>query len=393
MAVGDVPLTFEARGVIAQFGNRALKLARLRPGRSGRPKDLEAVVPNASGSRGLLVLPFAKLTEFTQLDARDAALYYEIKSATVMAAPDPFLLRSLRLRVDQKQGATEAVKAEAEREIEMDKTDRFQVRLGLIAQMTRECGTRMGDRFMASASTEKLLGFVQKKEVGGVRIDVDELTKRVIVLTAQAAGATPAEIEARLEQLADLAMPFGMPGVAVARKADGFLIRQRHKLAALVKAMKAARREVRSEAVDAVDKAVPKVAQALGFVDERLATVDTLIADMTRALKEWDTTLARLQQARRGVAWGLDGWQLMVETWDEAKVMVRKFESPEPLERNVVWIEQNMPILPRHEWDPHAALIAVDDGVVSTAQPVKMLHGWRDGVMDEELAKRLDKKS
>jgi hypothetical protein len=73
--------------------------------------------------------------------------------------------------------------------------------------------------------------------------------------------------------------------------------------------------------------------------------------------------------------------------------MARKFESPEPLERNIAWIEQNMPILPRYEWDPNAALAIAEDSPIATAQPVKMMHGWRDGAMDEELARRLAKKS
>jgi hypothetical protein len=394
MAAGESPQTFEARGAIAQYCNRALKLVRLRPAKSGRPKDMEAVVPNSdSGGRGYLILPFAKVPEFTQLDARDSAMQYEIKAASALNTPDPFVLRSLRLKVDQKHGATDAIKAAAEREIETDKTEKFRIRLALIAQLTRDCGTRMGDRFMASASTERLLEFVQKKEIGGIRIDVDELTKRVVHLTGQAIGAQPVDVEKRLEKLIDLAAPFGTPGVPTDRKTDGFLIRQRHSLARLVASLKEARQEVRAAAMGAIDKAEPRVVQTLGFVDERLNAVDGLFADLTRALKDWDMTLSRLQQARRSVAWGLDGWDQMVEAWDESKVMARKFESPEPLERNIAWIEQNMPILPRYEWDPNAALAIAEDSPIATAQPVKMMHGWRDGAMDEELARRLAKKS
>lgn len=394
MAIGESPLTFEARGVIAQYGNRALRLARLRPAKSGRPKDMEAVVPNSdSGGRGYLVLPFAKVPEFTQLDARDSALQYEIKTASTLNTPDPFVLRTLRLQVDRKRGATDAIKAAAERDIETDKAERFRIRLGLIAQLTRDCGTRMGDRFMASASTERLLEFVQAKEVGGARIDVDELTKRVIHLTGQATGVAPTDLEKRLERLADLAAPFGTPGVPAERKTDGFLIRQRHGLARLVAALKGARQEVRAPAVATIDKAEPRIVQVLGFIDERLSAVDGMFADLTRTLKDWDMALPRLHQARRSVGWGLDGWDQMLEAWDEAKVMARKFESPEPIERNIAWIEQNMPILPRYEWDPNAALMITDDGPVATAQPIKMMHGWRDGVMDEELARRMTKKS
>lgn len=394
MTAGESPQTFEARGVIAQYGNRTLKLARLRPAKSGRPKDMEAVVPNSdSGGRGYLVMPFAKVPEFTQLDARDSALQYEIKAATSLNAPDPFVLRRLRLNVDMKRGLTDAAKAAAERDIEIDKTERFRIRLGLVAQMTRDCGTRMGDRFMASASTERLLEFVQKKEIGGIRIDVDELTKRVVHLTGQAIGAPPAEVEKRLDRLTDLSAPFGTPGVPTERKTDGFLIRQRHDLASLLAGVKDARKDIRAQAMGAVDKAEPRIAQALSFVDERLAAVDGLFIDLTRALKDWEMTLSRLQQARRGVAWALDGWDQMNEAWEESKVMARKFESPEPLERNIVWIEQNMPILPRHEWDPNAALAIADEGPIATAQPVKMMHGWRDGAMDEELARRLAKKN
>ena len=91
-------------------------------------------------------------------------------------------------------------------EIETDKAERFRIRLALIAQLTRDCGTRMGDHFMTSASTERLLEFVQKKEIGGIRIDVEELTKRVIHLTGQATGVAPADVGKRLEQLADLVL-------------------------------------------------------------------------------------------------------------------------------------------------------------------------------------------
>ncbi|MSP88496.1 MAG: hypothetical protein EXQ92_06735 [Alphaproteobacteria bacterium] len=263
---------------------------------------MEAVVPNSdSGGRGYLVLPFAKVPELTQLDARDSALQYEIKAASTLNAPDRFVLRTLRLKVDFKHGATDAIKTAAERDTEVDKAERFRIRLALIAQLTRDCGTRMGDRFMASASTERLLEFVQKKEIGGISIDVDELTKRVVQLTGQAIGAPPADVEKRLERLVELAAPFGTPGVPAERKTDGFLIRQRHGLAGLVASLKGTRPEIRATAIGAIDKAEPRVIQTLDFVDERLNAVDGLFANLARALKDWDMTLSRLQQARRSV--------------------------------------------------------------------------------------------
>jgi len=389
----NLPTTFEVRGAAAHFGNRSIKLARLRPGKSGRPKDMETVIPNASGARGQLIVPFAKLLDFTQLDARDTALYGEIKGASVLGAPDPIKLRALRLKIDQSHGATEAIKEATRRECESDATDRFQMRLSLIARMTRETGTRMGDRFMASASAEKLIELVQTKQLGGVRIDVDELTKRVFFLTGQAVELAPAELERRLELLVDLVVPFGTLGLAAVRKSGGYLIRQRHRLAALVEGVKEARSQVREIAVDQVDRTVPRLAQALAFVDARIDTIDSFLPDLGRALKEWEATRTRIQEVCRAVSWGLDGWDIMADTWEEAKSMARKFESPEPLEQNLTWIAHNMPILPRHEVDPNAVLIDLDEGAIAVAQPVKMMHGWRDGQLDEELARRTGKKA
>jgi len=174
----------------------------------------------------------------------------------------------------------------------------------------------------------------------------------VILLTAQHIGGTPADIEKRLEQLADLAMPFGTVGLATARKTDGFLIRQRHRLAALIDGLKEKRDNASSAAIAATENALPRLVQVLEFVDARLEAVNKMFADLSAALKDWDMTIARITQARRGAGWGLDGWYLMSEAWEEAKIMARKFESADPLDRNIVWIEQNAPLLPRHEWDP-----------------------------------------
>ncbi|MBM3571966.1 MAG: hypothetical protein FJX52_06320 [Alphaproteobacteria bacterium] len=143
--IGDLPLTFEARSAIAHFDKRALKLARLRTGKSGQPKDLEVVVPGAGGSKGQLVVPLDKLPEFSQLDARDMALHGAIKDAVATKPAEPFLMRKIRIDVDSRHALTDEARAAAQPEAKADEIDRFQVRISFIALLTRECGICLGD--------------------------------------------------------------------------------------------------------------------------------------------------------------------------------------------------------------------------------------------------------
>lgn len=390
--IGDLPVTFEARGTIAHFGNRALKLARLRSGWTGPTKAIEVLVPSAGGARGRLVVPLAKLAEFSQLDERDTVLLGEINKAVALKTPEPMQLRRVRIEVDEKHGTTEAIRAEAASEAKADKTDRFQVRLSLIAQLTRECGVRLGDRFMASANTERLIDLIHDTRQIDARIDVDELTRRVVEITGNAVNIAPAEIQRRLEQLADLLTPFGKVGLPFARKPDGFLIRARHQLVGLIDGLVAARPKIRSEAVESIDKALPNVKLTLAYVDEKFAAVETQLTDLSRALMEWQTTVMQVHESRRSVAGGLDGWQQMAEAYAEGETVARKTDSLEPLERNIIWIEQNMPLLPQREVDPNSVLVSMVDGAMAMAQQVKEIHGWKDGELDEEMAQRLGMK-
>lgn len=387
--IGDLPLTFEARGAMAHFANRALKLARLRMGWTGPTRSIEVLLPSAGGGPGRLVVPLTKLAAFNQLDARDTALLEAVAKASTTKAPEPMQMRRLRIEVDEVHGLTDAHKEEAANEIKSDKMDRFQVRLSLIAQLTRECGVRLGDRFMAAANTDRLIELIHEKQLAEARIDVDELMRRVMEITGTAIHVSPSEIERRLEQLAELMTPFGKAGLPYARRKDGFLTRQRHQLAKLVNGLVAARSEIRPEAVEAVDKALPNVKQALGFVDDRLAATDALLADLSRALMEWQTTVMQVHESRRCVAGGLDGWSQMAEAFDEGETMARKISDTEPLEKNILWIEENMPILPLREVDPDAGLMSMDDGSLAINQQVKEIHGWKDGELDKVMAQRL----
>jgi hypothetical protein len=389
LVVGDLPLTFEARGATAHFGNRALKLARLKMGWTGPVKSLEVLIPGAGGGVGRLVVPFDKLAEYNQLDARDTALLQEIAKAAALKAPEPMQLRRIRIEVDEKHGLTDAIRAEAAQEIKADKMDRFQVRLSFIAQLTRECGVRLGDRFMASANTERLIELIHEKQLADARIDVNELTRRVVEITGQAVNISPDEIEQRLEQLAELLTPFGKAGQPYASRKDGFLSRARHELAKLLRDLAAARSTIRPEAVEAVDKALPNVKQALDFVDGKLAAVDAQLKDLSRALMEWQTTVMLVHESRRCVAGGLDGWRQMAEAFDEGATMVRQIGDSEPIERNIAWIEQNIPVIPLREIDPEAGLMSMDDGAMAMNQQVKEIHGWKTGELDRVMAQRL----
>lgn len=391
--IGDLPLTFEARGAIAHFGNRALKLARLKIGWTGPTKSVEVSIPSAGGAAGRLVIPLAKLAEFTPFDARDSALLEAIVKAVALKTPEPMQLRRVRIEVDEKHGLTDAIRAEAASEVKSDKADRFQVRLSFIAQLTRECGVRLSDRFIASANTERLIDLIHETQLAEARIDVNDLIRRVVEITSKAVNISPAEIQRRLEQLADLLTPFGKVGLPYTHRQDGFLIRERNQLAKLLGDLTAARSEIRTEAVEAVDKALPNVKQALAFVDERLLGVDTQLKDLSRALMEWQITVIQVHECRRSVAGGLDGWRQMAEAFVEGETMARKIDNPEPIERNIIWIEQNMPILPLREVNPTAGLMSTDDSALAMNRQVKEIHGWKDGELDKVMANRLGVKT
>lgn len=212
---------------------------------------------------------------------------------------------------------------------------------------------------MASANTERLIELINEKGLAGVRIDVDELTRRVIEITGDAIKVPPAEIKRRLDQIAEMAILFGTVGRAVDRKASGFLVRSQRELADLAMGLNETRARV--ETIEAIDKAMPKVAEALAYVDTRLTEIDEMFKDLGRALMEWQMSLMQLIQIRRNVAGGLDGWSQMAEAWNGGKIMAAKANSPDPLERNVIWIAQNLPYIPPCKINSDADNLDLDD--------------------------------
>ncbi len=390
MSRAQAPSTFDMRGTFCHLTQKTVRMTRVRVTRQDSGFAVEAMIPDytGGGANQALIMPLLDLANYTQLDQRDVNMLEAVKTLAMRGPPDPVAVRAARLEVDRIWGADDDQKAAAEREIESDRKDQFQVRLSLIGQMTREAGVRIGDAFMSGASTETLLDLMKPRDQGGHGIDVAALTQRVVDLTAEGSGHPATEVSQRLDQITDLLAPFGAIALGV-DSIGGYLTRERARLETFARQLAEFQRTARDDFIDQAQRLEGIVKRQLDFLAERTRPVAPLFQSFEQVIKRFPVISETVRKARRDAAFTLDGWTALIEIWTSGRSMARKFDSAEPIEQALKFVARNAPTLPAWEVDPSLAEADLQDGSTAKAKQVKELHGWRTEMLDEEMAERI----
>lgn len=385
-----LPASFEARGASVPFTTKNLRNCRLRVVDNGRTIEWEACLPAGLGdldSRGVMILPWTDLPSFSQMSPRDRALFARIDEFEDDQHPDPFAIREAVIRVDSESAEDEAARTEALREIEREKRDRLRVYMSFLAQLTRDCGIKQGDRFMAAADTDTLIELTNNPNaVAALGIDPKALTDRVLGFASSQLEIPPKLVNTRLEEFTKYLAPFGCINVEGEKKVDGFLTRTRNRIADMDRSMARQAKQMRAEAADMAVMVRFAIKDFLDYANERLDRIEQVFSHFYNIFRDYDRTKAFALKTRRDVSYALDGWSQLCTVW-EAALATREDEA---IDEALRYILAMLPLMPEGEMRPGGERGRVWQGFEAARnQMVRVLVGWGDNAVDEELAHRI----
>jgi len=391
-AADNLPQTFERRGTCVPFVSvPAFNHLRVREYLGGRGRLLEATIPNFSGTRQgeFAIVDWKQLTSMGVLSERDEEVHGRILGTRNAQDLDPINVRTILQQADAAYNPDEMHRHLAREQVQRDHEEKELVRMSCIAQMTRECGVAQGDVFMAQASTQTLLNLMTgKSAVAEFRID--ELISKVMSHTALRAGCSVDEVRDWLEPLVGLIAPFGTVASGKEKRTDGFLFRQHLRLLELRGSLQLYLSDARPEVSASISLVLRVVDQTIGYVSERIVTLDALLASIAGMFKKAGNSLDTLLMLRREVAYGLDGWDDLVSIWLDAFENRHLIGGEAGMERAIVHILWHLPVLPYKELhgDAFDTQSSVERARVTI---VSQMHSWQTDELDHDLKDRVEK--
>lgn len=386
------PQTFERRGTTVPFRQKDLAHTRVREYFHGKDRLLEAVIPNYSGTRRgeLVVVPWDQLTRMATLDDRDAKVHEGVAGTIGTRDLDPINIREICLKADMACGIPDIQRAAGE-VVERDRQDQAMVRLSCIAQLTRECGIARGDSLMARTNTRTLMDLMGT-DTGRSKIDLDLLIERVMIFAAERAKITIDEAKSYLEPLVGMITPFGNVTGDGEEKDNGFLFLQHTKLIEFHAQVTGHRAEVRDEMQVQIDRIVEAAEECIGYVNERLTSLNQLLGQIADMFDENVGGIDRLDRLRRDVGYGLDGWQDMIAVWDQAYAGREAIGGSQAMERAILRIAGYAPRIPVRELIPDHELVGKGIEIErARLRMVNQMHSWDTDQLDAELQARVEK--
>ncbi|MDF1794064.1 MAG: hypothetical protein P1U88_19280 [Thalassobaculaceae bacterium] len=359
----------------------------------GEERRLEAVIPNYSGTRRgeLVVMPWDQIETLGSLNPRDAAIIEAVAHTRDIRDLDPIKMREMCLRCDSEHGIDSDVVEQARRIVAKDDEDKAMVRLSFIAELTRECGIERGDPLMMRANTRTLMELMGGNS-GRSKIDLDLLIERVMIFAAERSKSTVAEVKAYLDPLVGMLTPFGNVTAPGEDKQNGFLYLQHTDLIQFRQELVDYQPEVREELLPQIATALAAADECIGFINERLGMVNTMLGSLADMFDKNVQAIDRLEVLRRDIGYGLDGWADMIQLWREAYRGREAIGGERAMERAINRISGYAPRIPIRELDPeHNILSKSIKYETAGLKMVQQMHNWENSQPDYELQARVEK--
>lgn len=388
----NLPQTFERRGTTVPFHQKDLAHARVREYFHGGDRQLEAVIPNYSGTRRgeLVVLPWDQLGQLATLELRDQQVHERVQRTITTRDLDPISIREICLAADARFSGDPAVQEAAQLATERDAQDKAMVRLSFIAQLTRECGIAKGDRLMSRTNTRTLMELMGG-DSGRTRIDLDLLIERVMIFAAERGQCTVNDAKSYLDPLVGMITPFGNVTAKGEEKNNGFLYLQHTRLLNFRAEIAAYRNQVREELEHLVGHVVEAADECIGYVNDRLAQLNELLGKLADLFDQNTAAIDRLDRLRRDVAYGLDGWDDMIAVWRDAYAARDAIGGDRAVERAIQRISGFAPRIPVRELFPdHETVKSGSRYEQARVRMVSQLHNWDNDQIDAELQSRVE---
>lgn len=393
MRAENKPQTFERRGTTVTFHSRDLAHTRVREYFHGEERQLEALIPNYSGTRRgeLLVLPWDQIDTLGALTPRDEAMIETVALTRNIRDLDPIKMREMCLRCDAEYGMDSDVVEAARRVIARDDEDKAMVRLSFIAELTRECGIERGDPLMMRTNTKTLMDLMGFHS-GRSKIDLDLLIERVMIFAAERNNSTVAEVKAYLDPLVGMLTPFGNVTAPGEEKQNGFLYLQHTDLIQFRQEIDDYQSDVREELLPQVAIILTAADECIGFINERLAALNAMLGSLASMFDKNVQAIDKLEALRRDIGYGLDGWADMIQVWREAYRGREAIGGDRAMERAINRIAGYAPRIPVRELDPeHSILTKSTKFETAGLKMVQQMHSWENDRPDYELKARVER--
>lgn len=352
-----LPSTFEERGATVPFTTPALSLARVRKDWRDR---LEIVIGQFSGGPGAYVIPWATVTEIISLTSHDILLHERVLERRAL---DPHAVRMAALEVARSGLAGPDVVAGAAKALADDEEAKALNQVVLIIKVIEEAEPTHARNLMRDIRTPE--GQDRVREVFfsiGDRLNLD----------AKA-------FDQRLSDLGIATYPVG----TVWSPFDGRLRRLVRRLGEFTTAVGNWSMEHLGEGADQAAFTAEVSAHSLKIAREALQRFDTVVGSPRQIVADWEARASAVQRLVMRLAWLVDGWQPLIETWYAATEDDMRIDALD-------FIVPRLPFIPVKELEPDPAANNATALFGKAGRWVKLNQDWKTGEPDPILVRRIE---
>lgn len=352
-----IPATFEERGIAVSFTTPCLSYCRIRKDYRDR---LEIVVPNLADGKGSYVIPWIALTQAVTLTTHDRALQEEVEVTNAMS---PYDIRTAELNIAREGLAGADVAEAANKALANDARHIDMTTLMFMARVIMSTGTLSPEIIAGIATGES-----------------DKIIREAAYAAAESIGIKPNQLEEKLGQLSVVIAPLGIEGAPETGRLRGLidsLMRCKASLEAWAGKNTADEAELARFSAEVAGLTIDRAKKLIQEFDANLA-------DPIRVLQSWDKESGKLRGAGIRLSWLLDGWELIVRSWEAVET-----EGRDAQEAALQSIFRALPLLPKSECDEQEAN-RLNAMRISRRRNVRMYENWQTGEIDHDLLQRIE---
>jgi hypothetical protein len=340
------PATFQERGVAVPFTTPLLAGARVR---RGVRYNVEMVVPNPSGGRGVYILPWNSVRTLCRPTVHDSRLNQRIAGLSILT---PASVRRMTQGVASQGLAGRQAMEAADAAAAMDRKDQLQTSFMLLVALTEQA--EPGKRKAADWQRERSL-------------ELERHARQSIVRIAPTLGRTPDDVLTALAELTEVFHPVGVAEQSVAGRVPrllGCLVELRDELADWM------RDHCEDNHIELADMIAAATGQAITATETALNAAQAMTQDVTGLLLSWGKTPGTIVELAARPEWLLDGWERVCLLW-------RCSVNPEQRRAAMTEMAQLVPVMPRETTDWTSLPVDTDDSAWS--QNIVLNKDWRTG--------------
>lgn len=387
-----LPSTFESRGILVGFQHRLLRHVRLRvPDKAGfKLRDVEAVIQNYSGTsnKHMLVLPWQHLPNLAKPGNRDQKLFDAVTQVERLDTMDPLMMRTLVIEVDRADDENPVNQARAKAEMEAVRMDRFRTYLSFLVQLARECGEEEDDAELRQIDLPKVMAAIRQEGLN--TSDPGTFSARLYRFLGRRVRINQSELVRRIEQLTDLAAPFGSICLDEVVGVEGYLFRSAKRLKTFRTQISSHEKMSTEEIANNCLLIIFAIKTYLDYIENKRLQLALRFRSFTGLVDQFEEGSTLLRRFRRNAAFALDGWTPLIDLWDQA--WEQKAEAGKlAVDRAVFEILQFLPLMPNAELDSGDENKRIWKRYqFMRAKPIPQMYSWLDEKPDTELMQRVE---